>query len=169
MLSQRVALSRDLYAAGQITIAAGAGKAMFAPLNAPNAPTQSPPVPASAAPGTVFPVDVAPAIIADRIFLSNPGAHPIFVRPVIPGSAEAQEYDYPNYPNAQGGNAGTALWLGFSAVNFGAAPPTDGTKAITVPAGAIAFPIEIVCIGLVISGTNADVLDYAAYGTNMRA
>lgn len=169
MISKRVSLSRDLYSAGVLTIAGGAAKTIFAPNNAPNAPATVPPVPASAAPGTVLPVDVLPAIFADRLLVSNPGTHPIYVRPVIPGSAEAPEYEYPNFPGAQGGTGGTVQWLGFSAANFGAAPATTGASAITIPAGASAFPIEVVCIGLVISGTNADILYYAAYGSNKRA
>ena len=142
------------------TIASGTAVILFAPLNAPQAPATAPA-------GTGVPTDARPAIFADRIFLSNKGANPIVVRPVIPGSTEAPEYDYANYPGAFGASGANTQWLGFSPSGFASAP--SSSSGITVPAGAVAFPIEVVCIGLVLGGTNADTLAWAAYGSNKRA
>lgn len=157
MIDKRVSLSRDHYAAGVATIGAGGAKVLFTPLNG-GYPTAAP----SGSPG-----DAAYAIHADRIFVSNKGTNPIYVLPVIPGLAGVQEYPMPAYPGARGVSGANSQWSAFSPGQFPLAPTS--ANGITVPAGAIAFPIELTCIGLMIGGTAADTLSYAAYGVNKRA
>jgi len=163
MIAHRVSLSRDLYAAGLATLGASGVAVLFTPLNSNGAAPTGPPV---AEDGEAIPAGTLPAIFADRIFVSNPSAHVIFVRPVIPGSPEAPEYPYPTYAGALGSSGAAAKWVGFNPAGFAAAP-TNAT-GISVPAGAIAFPIEVVAIGLVLGGTSADTLTYAAYGSAKR-
>lgn len=165
MISSRVSLSRDYYAAGVATLTSSAAKVLFYPMNAPKAWPITPP---TAEDGISVPSDVLPCIVADRVLVSNPSTHAIVVRPVIPGSPEAIEYPYPKYAGASGATGAASDYSGYSLTNLAAAP-ADNSHGITVPAGAIAFPIEIVCVGLVMSGTSADTLAYAAYGSAKRA
>lgn len=162
MISKRVSLSRDFFAAGVATIPGGlCVGVLFTPLGeVTGAPTQ-PPV---NAPGGSVPV-----IWADRVFVSNPSTHPIIIRPVIPGSTEAPEFPYANFPGAKGPYGGNAQWTAFAPSNLDIAHPPAAQTGITVPAAAVNMPIEIVCIGLIVFGTAADTLTYAAYGTNKRA
>lgn len=167
MLSSRVSLSRDVYAAGKAVVGT---PVLFVPLNRPDAPTTAPPTPAATTQvpnPTAAPADTRPVVIADRVFVSNKGANDIFVRPIIPGSTEAPEYPYSDVNGARGGTAYNAQWIGISVDGITVAPLV--TTGIIVPAGAIAFPIECVCVGLAVGGTAADTLTYAAYGSNARA
>lgn len=164
MISKRVSLSRDLYAAGLATLGASGVTVLFTPLNMPTGSV--PTVPPTAEDGESVPGGTLPAIFADRVFVSNPSAHVIYLRPVVPGSPEAPEYPYPAFAGALGGSGANAKWIGFNPAGFAAAP--TALTGISIPAGAVAFPIEVVCIGLVLGGTLADTLTYAAYGSPKR-
>lgn len=160
MIDKRVSLSRDHYASGVVTIGASGAKILFTPLTG-GYPTAAP----SGSPG-----DAAYAIHADRIFVSNPGTNPIYVLPVIPGvagQASVQEYPMPAFPGARGTSGANSQWSAFSPAAFPNAPTSS--TGITIPAGAVAFPIEVTCIGLVVGGTLNDTLFFAAYGTHKRA